>query len=195
MAGVNGLYKRANVENLKDVIIKFTAQIDGFAAHKIAQKAKLNLAENTFKQLLNRTRLNLEGIASMLDIYKVQSVMIHPISHIIRCVLVDFLNFCYLITFYDKKEKNLESFSNELDHFDTFLAMDDLSQRYYQTRSVSCVISQSPHYLSDISKHVRQKKSKRKTLIYLEKKATAYIKRFTATPFPVVWYYKFLKDA
>jgi len=68
MAVVKSLYNKTNVENLKDVIVKFNSHINAFAAHKIAQKANLNLAENTFKQLLSRTRLNLEGIASILDI-------------------------------------------------------------------------------------------------------------------------------
>jgi|GEM_PF-2065167 len=118
MAGVKGKYNAKNVENLKNVLLGFLNQLDTFGFIMAKEGAKLDLAQLTFNRLLNRTELNIEGIVAILDIYKSQPAMIHPIAHILRTLLVDFLNFCYLMTFYNKEEDGLISFSNELDHFD-----------------------------------------------------------------------------
>lgn len=118
MAGVKGLYNQENVNNLHTVLSKLLIEMDAFGMYKVHQKDKLDLAQHTFNKFLNRLKLNFEGLNLILPLYATQPAMFHPISHIMRTVEVDFLNFCYLATFYNPEADDLESFSNELDHFD-----------------------------------------------------------------------------
>lgn len=112
-----GIYHPENIENFKIVLIKLTAIMDDFAKFMVARNPILNKPQDVFNDLLNRTRTNLEAVICLLDVYKEQFFMFHSISHIYRALTVDFLNFCYLMSFYDENEPDFISFRNEYDFF------------------------------------------------------------------------------
>ncbi|MCE7058152.1 hypothetical protein LZF95_25945 [Algoriphagus sp. AGSA1] len=112
-----GVYHPDNIENFKIILIKLTAVIDSFAKDMLNGKPKLTKPQGVANKLLNRTRTNLEGIIFLLDPFKEQPFIFHSISHIYRALTVDFLNYCYLMCFYDESEPNFNSFRNEYDFF------------------------------------------------------------------------------
>jgi len=112
-----GVYHPDNIESFKIIIIKLTANMDDFAKMMLAKKQNLNKPQEVANKLLNRTRTNLEGIIFLLDPFKEQPFIFHSISHIYRALTVDFLNYCYLMCFYDESDSNFISFRNEYDFF------------------------------------------------------------------------------
>lgn len=112
-----GIYHPENIENFKIVLIKLTAIMDDFAKRRLDEKTKLNKPQVVTNKLLNRTRTNLEGAICLLDPFKEQPFIFHSISHIYRALTVDFLNYCYLMCFYDENEPDFISFQNEYDFF------------------------------------------------------------------------------
>ena len=112
-----GVYYPENIENFKIILIKLTATIDDFAKIMLARKLSLNKPQEVINKLLNRTRTNLEATICLLDVYKEQPFIFHSISHIYRALTVDFLNFCYLMCYYDESESDFISFRNEYDLF------------------------------------------------------------------------------
>lgn len=112
-----GVYHPDNIENFKIILIKLTAIIDDFANKMLDKKPKLNKPQIIANKLVNRTRTNLEGIICLLDPFKEQPFIFHSISHIYRALTVDFLNYCYLMCFYDESEPNFNSFRNEYNFF------------------------------------------------------------------------------
>jgi len=128
MKKTQGLYNPRNIEELKNTLLDFNQLIDDFSIYKIESKSTLSFPESVFNKLLNRTRINLEGIICLLDTYKIQPFLFHSMSHIFRALLVDFLNFLYLITFIEIDEEDFISFRNEYEFFnrDYYKAMLDL---------------------------------------------------------------------
>lgn len=112
-----GIYHPENIENFKIVLIKLTAIMDDFSKRMLDEKTKLNKPQVVTNKLLNRTRTNLEGAICLLDPFKEQPFIFHSISHIYRALTVDFLNYCYLMCFYDENEPDFISFQNEYDFF------------------------------------------------------------------------------
>lgn len=112
-----GIYHPENVGNFKIVLIKLTAIMDDFAKKMLAKKQSLNKPQEVTNKLLNRTRTNFEAIICLLDIYREQLFIFHSIAHIYRALTVDFLNFCYLMCYYDETESDFISFRNEYDLF------------------------------------------------------------------------------
>jgi hypothetical protein len=111
------LYHPENIDNFKIILIKLTANMDGFAKLMMARKQSLNKPQEVTNKLLNRTRTNLEGVICLLDPFKEQPFIFHSIAHIYRALTVDFLNYCYLMCFYDESEPDFNSFKNEYDFF------------------------------------------------------------------------------
>lgn len=110
-------YNRDNIETLKKILLEFIATLDEFGLKKAKESKSINEAESTVNKLLYRTRLNVIGVTHILEGYKSDYGMFHPLSHLLRCMQADFMTFCYLMTFYID-ENNLVSFKNELDHLD-----------------------------------------------------------------------------
>ncbi len=115
--GKKKIYCPENIEQFKFTIIKVCAVIDDFSKTMLKEGKTLDLPQQITNKLLLRTRSNLEAIICLLDVYKEQTFIFHSISHIYRTLLVDFLNFCYLMSFYDSEELGFTSFKNEYDFF------------------------------------------------------------------------------
>jgi len=130
---VKNVYSPENINNFKIVLIKLTAIMDNFAKEMIAERNSLNKPQEVFNKLLNRTRTNLEATICLLNVYKEQPFLFHSISHIFRALTVDFLNYCYLMCFYDESEEDFMSFRNEYhlfsrDYLKALLEMDKIER-------------------------------------------------------------------
>ncbi|MCH6233234.1 hypothetical protein [Cognataquiflexum rubidum] len=132
-----GMYRPENVEQFRIIIIRICTVIDAFSKEMISAGISLNLPQKVANKLLLRTRSNLEAIICLLDVYKEQTFIFHSIAHIYRTLLVDFLNFCYLMSFHDSNELSFSSFKNEYDFFNrdylnALLEMDELEKQIPQ---------------------------------------------------------------
>lgn len=114
---MTGKHNEINIKKLKSVLITATSVIDDFSMYMIQGGRKLEFPQAVFSKLLNRTRINMEAITYLLVPYLNEPYTFHPISHILRALLVDYLNFLYLLTFLKDDEKEYSSFANEYEFF------------------------------------------------------------------------------
>lgn len=134
---INTIYNPENITQFKIVVIELNLVIDKFSNDMLNSGKVLNLPQKIFNKLLLRTRSNLEALVCLLDVYKEQSFIFHSISHIYRTLLVDFLNFCYLMSFYDARESDFSSLKNEYDFFNrdylkALIEMDEIEDKIPQ---------------------------------------------------------------
>ncbi|MEX2410484.1 MAG: restriction endonuclease subunit S, partial [Candidatus Paceibacterota bacterium] len=114
----NNIYNPKNVSLLKSNIIELAGVIDEFGKEMAKIKKPLNVVEQYYNSHLKRVRANLEGVIQLLDSYANCYIIIIPIAQIMRSLLTDFLTAYYMFTFYDRKDTDHTSFSNELKLFD-----------------------------------------------------------------------------
>ncbi|MFC0263002.1 hypothetical protein [Fontibacter flavus] len=143
-----GIYNPNNIEKFSFVLVLLSVVIDDFTKEMVGSGKALNLPQQVFNKLLLRTRSNLEALICLLDVYKEQSFIFHSISHIYRTLLVDFLNFCYLMSFYDPEEPDFSSFKNEYDFFNrdylkSLLEMDEVERLIPQECPMYDIVNKS----------------------------------------------------
>lgn len=108
------LYTQSNVESLRINLQELNNVINAFSNGMVSSGRNLNVVQRTYNRYLIRTYNHLRGIVLLLQGYQESPMLILPISHIMRSLLVDFITSFYLVTFKGENDNDYQSFKNEL---------------------------------------------------------------------------------
>lgn len=108
------MYNTANITSLKDNLNSFCELMDEFALHMRDSGRVLNVVEKYYNRHLNRTRMHLQSVSHLLDLYEQAPTFMVSIAQIVRVLLTDFLTAFYLHSFINTQEEGFVTFVNEL---------------------------------------------------------------------------------